>query len=141
MYVVMVSQALHYLIQCMGNSFRLLAAFISPVGDNGQTWAALSPIRCFKSHLIHVQSNIKLSKLPLMVRQGLHQLALFANSIPFNSFRSVQLVTRGLQLTVAIFNELCWRLGGGATLRWLLAVFSPPLLKSCCLLYIGRFEN
>ena len=54
MYVVMVSQGLHHLIQCMGNSFRLLAGFISPVGDNGQTRAALSPIRCFKTHLIHV---------------------------------------------------------------------------------------
>ena len=35
-------------------SARLLAGFISPVGDNGHTWAALSPIRCFTSHLIHV---------------------------------------------------------------------------------------
>ena len=33
---------------------RLLDGFLSPVGDNGQTWAALSPIRCFTSHLIHV---------------------------------------------------------------------------------------
>ena len=39
---------------------RLLAGFVSPVGDNGHTWAALSPIRCFTSHLIHViqQNNL-----------------------------------------------------------------------------------
>ena len=47
MSVVMVSLGLHRLIQGMGNPFRLLAGFISPIGDNGQTWAAFSPIMCF----------------------------------------------------------------------------------------------
>ena len=54
MSVVMVSLGLHHLIQGMGNPFRLLAGFISPIGDNGQTWAAFSPIMCFYSHLFHV---------------------------------------------------------------------------------------
>ena len=45
------------------------------------------------------------------------------------SIFSVQLVTQGLQLTVAILHELCWRLGGGATLRWLLAVFPPTFVE------------
>ena len=52
--VVMVSPGLHHLTQCMGTSFRLLAGFVSPVGDTGQTWAAVSPIMCFYSHLIKV---------------------------------------------------------------------------------------
>ena len=100
----MVSQRLHHLMVMV--RVMVILCFISPIGDNGQKWAALSPIRFLKS----------LSRWPLMVRQGLH-----AGAVLPNSFCSVQLVTQGLQL-----NDTFLKLVGGATLRWLLAVHSPP---------------
>ena len=57
MSVVMANPGLHYLIQCMGKSFRLLASFISPIGDNGQTRDTFSAIMCFIAIYFIIESK------------------------------------------------------------------------------------
>ena len=113
------------------NSFRLLAGFVSPVGDNGQTGSALSPIRCFTSHVIHTYSNINFPSCHWWSDKGC------INFRGFNSFLTPFVWSswsrRGCNWPNAYLNECCWRLGGGATLPWLLAVFSHTFAEELLL--------
>ena len=70
--------------------------------------------------MMMIMNIMMIMKLPLMVRQGKHQFSriwFFVRSI---------CSCRGCNWENAFVNELCWRLCGGATLRWLLAA-SPSL--------------
>ena len=105
-------------------------------GDNGQTWAALSTVMFFLPFIPCVISRNH-SKLSLMVRQGLHQLAPFAHSLTSYVHSSGRVGHAGVPTARRYVTRALLAAWWGCHAPVAFGgFFPPPLLKSCCLLYI-----